>query len=60
MDGSIFKIVPRDVWAAIAVAAMVLVRAIFDGSPLLMFVLVGLAVWAYIAILNTPYDRYRR
>jgi hypothetical protein len=57
MDGSIFKIVPRDVWAAIAVAAMVLIRAVFDGSPLLMFVLVGLAVWAYIAILNSP--RYR-
>jgi hypothetical protein len=50
MDGSIFKIVPWDVWAAIAVAAMVLIRAVFDGSPLLMFMLVGLAVCAYMAI----------
>jgi hypothetical protein len=50
MDGRIFKIVPWDVWAAIAVAAVVLIHAVFDRSPLLMFVLVGLAVCAYMAI----------
>jgi hypothetical protein len=60
MDRSILKLVPWDVWAALAVAAMVLVLAAVNQSPLLMFVLVGLAVWAYIAIQNTPYDRYRR
>jgi hypothetical protein len=50
MDGRIFKIVPWDVWAAIAVAAVVLINAVFDRSPLLMFVLFGLAVCAYMAI----------
>jgi hypothetical protein len=50
MDRSIFKLVPWDVWAAIAFASLVLVLAIFDQSPLLMFVLVGLAVCAYMAI----------
>lgn len=50
MDGRIFKIVPWDVWAAIAIAVVVLIRAVVDRSPLLMFVLVGLAVCAYMAI----------
>jgi uncharacterized membrane protein YccC len=59
MDRTIFKLVPGDVWAALAVAAVVLIFAIFDQSPLLVFVLVGLALCAYIAIQNRPYDRYR-
>jgi hypothetical protein len=54
MDRSIFKLVPWDVWAALTVAAMVLILAAFDRSPLLGFVLVGLALWAYIAIPHTP------
>jgi hypothetical protein len=57
MDRTILKLVPWDVWAALAVAAMVLTLAAFDQSPLLKFVLVGLILWAYIAIQNTP--RYR-
>jgi hypothetical protein len=59
MDRTIFKLVPGDVWAALAVAAVVLIFAIFDQSPLLVFVLVGLALCAYIAIQNRLYDRYR-
>jgi type IV secretory pathway VirB3-like protein len=57
MDRTIFKRVPWDVWAALAVAAMVLILAAFNQSPLLKFVLVGLVLWAYIAIQNRP--RYR-
>jgi type IV secretory pathway VirB3-like protein len=57
MGRSILKLVPWDVWAALAVAAMVLVLAAFNQSPLLKFVLVGLVLWAYIAIQNRP--RYR-
>ena len=52
---AILKLVPWDVWAAIAVAAVVLILAAFDRSPLLGFVLVGLALWAYIAIPHTPF-----
>ena len=55
MDRSIFKLVPWDVWAALTVAALVLILAAFDRSPLLGFVLVGLALWAYIAIPHTPF-----
>jgi hypothetical protein len=57
MDRTTFKLVPWDVWAALAVAAMVLILAAFNQSPLLKFVLVGLVLWAYIAIQNRP--RYR-
>jgi hypothetical protein len=57
MDRTILKLVPWDVWAALAVAAMVLTLAAFDQSPLLKFVLVGLILWAYIAIQNTPHYR---
>jgi hypothetical protein len=52
---TILKLVPWDVWAAIGVAAMVLILAAFDRSPLLGFVLVGLALWANIAIPYTPF-----
>jgi hypothetical protein len=58
MDRTTFKLVPWDVWAALAVAAMVLILAAFNQSPLLKFVMVGLILWAYIEIQNTP--RYRR
>jgi hypothetical protein len=58
MDRTIFKLAPWAVWAALAVAAMVLILAVVDQSPLLMFVLVGLVLWAYIAIQNRLYDRY--
>jgi hypothetical protein len=57
MDRSIFKVVPWDVWAALAVAVMVLILSVFDHSPLLIGVLAGIAV--YIAIQKRPYDRYR-
>jgi hypothetical protein len=57
MDRTILKLVPWDVWAALAVAAMALILAAFDRSPLLGFVLVGLILGAYIAIQNGP--RYR-
>ena len=50
MDRTTFRLVPWDVWAVLVVAALVLIRSVFDQSPLLMFVLFGLAVWAYIAI----------
>jgi hypothetical protein len=53
MDRTIFKLVPWDVWAALAVAVMVLIRAVFDQSPLLIVVLAATAV--YIAIQNRPY-----
>lgn len=58
MDRSIFRL-PWDVWAALAVAAMVLILAAFDQSPLLVFLLVGLVLWASIAIQNRLSDRYR-
>jgi hypothetical protein len=58
MDRSILKLVPWDVWAAIAVAATVLILAVSGRSPLLIVVLAAIA--AYIAIQNTPYDRYGR
>jgi hypothetical protein len=58
MDRTTFKLVPWDVWAALAVAAMVIILAAFNQSPLLKFVMVGLILWAYIEIQNTP--RYRR
>jgi hypothetical protein len=57
MDRSIFQLVPWDVWAALAVAVMVLILSVFDHSPLLIGVLAGIA--AYIAIQKRPYDRYR-
>jgi hypothetical protein len=57
LDRTIFKLVPWDVWAALAVAAMVLILAVFDHSPLLIVVLAATAV--YCAIENRPYDRYR-
>jgi hypothetical protein len=57
MDRSIFKLVPWDVWAALAVAVMVLILAAYDHSPLLIVVLAATAV--YITIQNRPYDRYR-
>jgi hypothetical protein len=57
MDRSIFQLVPWDVWAALAVAVMVLIFSVFDHSPLLIGVLAGTA--AYIAIQKRPYDRYR-
>jgi hypothetical protein len=58
MDRTILKLVPWDVWAALAVAAMVLALAAFDQSPLLKVVLVGIALWvAYLAMQNGP--RYR-
>ena len=57
MDRSIFKLVPWDVWAALAVAVMVLILADYDHSPLLIVVLAATAV--YITIQNRPYDRYR-
>jgi hypothetical protein len=42
-----------DVWAAVAIAAAAIVCAVvFDQSPLLVFVLVGSALCAYIAIRN--------
>jgi hypothetical protein len=45
MDRTILKLVPWDVWAALAVAGMVLALAAFDQSPLLKVVLVGIALW---------------
>jgi hypothetical protein len=57
MDRSIFKLVPWDVWAALAVAVMVLILSVFDHSPLLIGVLAGIAV--YIAMQKRPYDRYQ-
>jgi hypothetical protein len=50
MDRSIFKIVPWDVWAAVAVAAMALILAVLGHSPLLIVVLAAIA--AYMAIQN--------
>jgi hypothetical protein len=42
-----------DVWAAVAIAAVAIVCAVvFDQSPLLVFILVGSALCAYIAIRN--------
>jgi hypothetical protein len=58
MDRTIFKLVPWDVWAALAVAAMVVVLAVTDQSPLLVFVLVGLVFCAYVAIQDTVHRRY--
>jgi asparagine N-glycosylation enzyme membrane subunit Stt3 len=55
MDRSILKLVPGDVWAALAVAVMVLILAAYDHSPLLIVVLAATAV--YITIQDTPYDR---
>jgi hypothetical protein len=58
MDRTIFKFVPWDVWAALAVAAIVLILAAFNQSPLLQLVLVGIGLWAgYIAIHNRPHYR---
>jgi hypothetical protein len=58
MDRTILKRVPWDVWAALAVAAMVLALSAFDQSPLLKVVLVGTALWVvYLAMQNGP--RYR-
>jgi hypothetical protein len=57
MDRTIFKLVPWDVWAALAAAVMLLILAVFDHSPLLIVVLTAIAT--YIAIPNRPYDRYR-
>jgi hypothetical protein len=57
MDRTIFKLVPWDVWAALAAAVMLLILAVFDHSPLLIVVLTAIAI--YIAIPNRPYDRYR-
>jgi hypothetical protein len=51
------KLIPWDVWAALAVAATVLILAVFNESPLLKFLLIGLALWACIAFRNKP--RYR-
>jgi hypothetical protein len=57
MDRTIFKLVPWDVWAALAAAVMLLILAVFHHSPLLIVVLTAIAT--YIAIPNRPYDRYR-
>ena len=55
MDRTIFKLVPWDVWAALAAAVMLLILAVFDHSPLLIVVLTAIAT--YIAMPNRP--RYR-
>jgi hypothetical protein len=44
------KLFPGTFGQRFAVAAVVFIHAVFDRSPLLMFVLVGLAVCAYVAI----------
>ena len=43
-----------DVWAAVAISAVgIILAVVYDQSPLLVFILVGLALCAYIAIRNT-------
>jgi hypothetical protein len=47
----ILKVIPWDVWAALAIAVMAVVLAVvFNQSPLLVFFLVALALCAYIAM----------
>ena len=46
-------VITWDVWAAAAIAAVgIILAVVFDQSPLLVFILVGLALCAYIAIRN--------
>jgi multidrug transporter EmrE-like cation transporter len=46
-------VISWDVWAAVAIAVAAIVSAVlFDQSPLLVFILVGSALCAYIAIRN--------
>jgi hypothetical protein len=50
---AIFRVISWDVWAAVAIAVAAIVSAVlFDQSPLLVFILVGSALCAYIAIRN--------
>jgi hypothetical protein len=53
------KLIPGDVWAALAIAAGVLILSVFNRSPLLTFVLVGLGIWAgyYVTMQNRPHGR---
>src|SRR5262245_25202811 len=48
---AILKGISWDIWVALAIAAVAVVLAVvFDQSPLLVFMLVALALCAYIAI----------
>jgi hypothetical protein len=50
---AIFTVISWDVWVAVAIAAVAIVFAVlFEQSPLLVFILVGSALCAYIAIRN--------
>ena len=50
---AIFTVISWDVWVAVAIAVAAIVFAVlFDQLPLLVFILVGSALCAYIAIRN--------
>jgi len=53
LEARIFTAISWDVWVAVAIAAVAIVLAVlFEQSPLLVFILVGSALCAYIAIRN--------
>ena len=50
-ERAILTVIPWDVWAAAAIAAVgIILAVVFDQAPLLVFFLVGLALCTYIAI----------
>ena len=52
-ERAILTVIPWDVWAAAAIAAVgIILAVVFDQAPLLVFFLVGLALCTYIAIRN--------
>jgi len=51
-------VVSWDTWVAFAIAAVgIILAVVYDQSPLVVFVLVGLALCAYIAFRNRFEDR---
>jgi type III secretory pathway component EscV len=52
------KLIPRDVWAAIAAAIVVGVFAIVNGAPLPFFLVVALALCAYTAKILSESDSH--